>query len=239
MARHDEAPIILPLSNPSDRTEATPEDVLEWTDGRALIATGSPFAPVTRPGGPRTIGQANNVFIFPGVGLAAIVAEAREPTDDSFLVAAHELARQVSPERLAAGVFYPPISDLRPVARAIAIRLVRHARDSGYGRQFRDEEIEPAVDRAMWWPAYPELQPGWSPPPDRPTTPAGPSKPSFGTRDISSATACMGARPAWTTASTCSAMGSSTACSAARLQRPTHGGNAFRHTIQLRRGIGP
>ena len=160
VARHDEAPIILPLSNPSDRTEATPEDVLEWTDGRALIATGSPFAPVTRPGGPRTIGQANNVFIFPGVGLGAIVAEARELTDDSFLVAAHELARQVSPERLAAGVFYPPISDLRPVARAIAIRLVRHARDSGYGRQFRDEEIEPAVDRAMWWPAYPELQPG-------------------------------------------------------------------------------
>jgi malic enzyme len=157
VARHDAAPIILPLSNPSDRTEATPQQVLDWTDGRALIATGSPFPPVERPEGPRTIGQANNVFIFPGVGLGAIVAEAHELTDDTFLVAAHELSRQVSPERLAAGAIYPPISDLRRVARAIAIRLVRHARDTGYGRQFRDEEIEPAVERAMWWPAYPPL----------------------------------------------------------------------------------
>ena len=85
------------------------------------------------------------------------MAEAHELTDDSFLVAAHELARQVEPERLAAGAIYPPISELRSVARAIAIRLVRHARDTGYGRQFRDEEIEPAVERAMWWPAYPPL----------------------------------------------------------------------------------
>ena len=160
VARHDAVPIILPLSNPSERAEATPQQVLDWTDGRALVATGSPSAAVACPGGTRTIGQANNVFIFPGVGLGAIVAEARELTDDSFLVAAHELARQVAPERLAVGAIYPPISDLRTVARAIAIRLVRHARDTGYGRQFRDEEIEPAVERAMWWPAYPPLEPG-------------------------------------------------------------------------------
>ncbi|MDP9468800.1 MAG: NAD-dependent malic enzyme [Chloroflexota bacterium] len=159
VARHDVAPIILPLSNPSDRTEATPQQVLDWTEGRALIATGSPFAPVICEGGVRTIGQANNVFIFPGVGLGAMVAEAHELTDDSFLVAAHELAKQVSPERVAAGAIYPRISDLRSVARAIAIRLVRHARDTGYGRQFRDEEIGPAVERAMWWPAYPSLTP--------------------------------------------------------------------------------
>jgi malic enzyme len=160
VALHDPVPIILPLSNPSERTEATPQEILAWTDEHALIATGSPFAAVTCRDGLRAIGQANNVFIFPGVGLGAIVAEARELTDDSFLIAAHELARQVGPERLAAGVIYPPISDLRAVARAIAIRLVRHARDTGYGRQFRDEEIEPAVDRAMWWPAYPRLEPG-------------------------------------------------------------------------------
>lgn len=157
VARHDPIPIILPLSNPSDRTEATPQQVLDWTDGRALIATGSPFPAVERSDGTRTIGQANNVFIFPGVGLGAIVAEAHELTDDSFLIAAHEMARQVSPERLGQGAIYPPISELRSVARAIAIRLVRHARDTGYGRQFRDEEIEPAVERAMWWPAYPPL----------------------------------------------------------------------------------
>jgi malate dehydrogenase (oxaloacetate-decarboxylating) len=154
VARHDDEPIILPLSNPSDRAEATAAEILDWTDGRALVASGSPFGEVRQGGAVRVIGQANNVFVFPGVGLGAIVAEAREVTDDAFLVAAHELAAQLTPARRATGAIYPPISDLRSVARAIAIRLVRHLRDTGYGRQYRDDEIEPAVERAMWWPEY-------------------------------------------------------------------------------------
>jgi malic enzyme len=155
VARHADVPIVLPLSNPGDKTEATPEQILAWTDGRALVATGSPFADVELPDGRRrTIGQANNVFIFPGVGLAAIVAEAREVTDDAFLIAARELAGLVSEERLVSGAIYPPIGDLRRMARAIAVAVVRHLRDTGYGRQYRDEDIEPAVDRAMWRPAY-------------------------------------------------------------------------------------
>jgi malate dehydrogenase (oxaloacetate-decarboxylating) len=160
VARHDPRPIILPLSNPSDRSEATPEAILDWTDGRAFVASGSPFPAVTRGGAMRIIGQANNVFIFPGIGLGAMVAAVRELTDDLFLVAARELARQVSAERLAAGAIYPPIAELRSCARAIAIEVVRHARDTGFGRQYHDEEIEPAVDRAMWWPAYAALTPG-------------------------------------------------------------------------------
>ncbi len=160
VARHDREPIILPLSNPGDRAEARPDQILAWTDGRALVAAGSPFNDVDGPAGRKTIGQANNVFIFPGVGLGAIVAEARELTDDVFLVAARELAGLLAPERLAAGALYPPIAELRTCARAIAIALVRHAQESGYGRQYRDEEIEPAVDRAMWWPAYLPLEPG-------------------------------------------------------------------------------
>ena len=100
------------------------------------------------------------MFIFPGVGLAAIVAEAREVTDDAFLVAARELAGLVSNDRLASGAIYPPIGDLRRIARTIAVAVVRHLRDSGYGRQYRDEEIEPAVDRAMWWPEYLPFVPG-------------------------------------------------------------------------------
>jgi malate dehydrogenase (oxaloacetate-decarboxylating) len=143
-------PIILPLSNPSDRSEAQPAQVLEWTGGRALIATGSPFVAV----GSRLMGQANNVFIFPGVGLGALVAEAREVTDEAFLIAAQELAASVSPERLAAGAIYPPISELRSIARRIAVAVVRRLRDTGYGRQFRDEDIGPAVDKAMWTPEY-------------------------------------------------------------------------------------
>ena len=95
------------------------------------------------------------MFIFPGVGLGAIVAEAREVTDEAFLTAAHELASYVSPERLAAGAIYPPISDLRARhARASPWPSCARLRDTGYGRQFRDEEIEPAVERAIWWPDY-------------------------------------------------------------------------------------
>jgi malic enzyme len=107
-----------------------------------------------------TIGQANNVFIFPGVGLGALVAEAREVTDEAFVTAAEELAASSSRARLSTGAIYPPIADLRPIARRIAIAVVRRLRDTGYGRQFRDEEIEPAVDRAMWTPAYVPYAPG-------------------------------------------------------------------------------
>ncbi len=154
VAQHAGTPIILPLSNPGDKAEARPADIFEWTDGRAIVATGSPNPDVQLPDGHRIIGQANNVFIFPGVGLGAIVAEARELTDEAFLVAAREFSAMVTADRLASGAMYPPIRDLRRIARTIAVAVVRQLRDSGYGRQYRDEEIEPAVDRAMWWPEY-------------------------------------------------------------------------------------
>ena len=150
-ALHTPTPIVLPLSNPGDRAEAQAPDIAEWSDGRALIATGSPSR-TPLPG--RVIGQANNAFIFPGVGLGALVAEAREVTDEAFLVAAATLAASVSRDRLQAGGIYPPIGELRAIARRIAVAVVRCLRDTGYGRQFRDEEIEPAVDRTMWTPAY-------------------------------------------------------------------------------------
>ena len=150
-ARHAQVPIVLPLSNPGERSEAQAADIVAWSDGRALVATGSP---VRRPVPGREVGQANNVFIFPGVGLGAVVAEAREVTDEAFLVAASTLAASVTRARLDAGAIYPPIGELRAIARQIAIAVVRCLRDTGYGRQFRDEEIEPAVDRAMWTPAY-------------------------------------------------------------------------------------
>ena len=159
VAAADTRPIVLPLSNPSDRTEALPDEILSWTDGQALVATGSPFGEVVTDGGSRVVGQANNVFIFPGVGLGAMVAEARELSDDAFLVAARTLAGLVGPDRLEVGAIYPAIGELRVAARAIGVALVRHFRDSGYGRQLRDDEIELAVDRAMWWPDYLDLQP--------------------------------------------------------------------------------
>jgi len=154
MAAHTRTPVVMPLSNPTSQTEATPADILEWSDGRAIVATGSPFDPVVRGERRHVIGQANNSFVFPGVGLGAIVAEAREVTDEMFLEAARTLATIPSPERLDAGALYPMQSELRTVSRAIAITVVRAARDQGVGRMFHDDEIETVIDQAMWWPDY-------------------------------------------------------------------------------------
>ena len=159
MACHARIPVVLPLSNPTSKTEALPEDIMRWTEGRAVIASGSPFPPVEVNGRQRLIGQANNVFVFPGVGLGAIVADAREVTDEMFLVAAHTLADLVTPDRLATGAIYPPVASLRDVTRAIAVRVVCQARDCGVGRGIHDEQIEGAVDDAMWYPAYPRYVP--------------------------------------------------------------------------------
>jgi malate dehydrogenase (oxaloacetate-decarboxylating) len=157
---HDPEPIVLPLSNPSACAEARPEDILAWTGGRAIVAAGGPSRTVSGPGGARVIGQANNVFIFPGMGLGAIVAQTREITDDMFLVAAHQLADLVSAERLRTGALYPPVAGLRSVARAIASAVIRKARDDGHGLAYSDPEIETAVDRTMWWPDYVPFEPG-------------------------------------------------------------------------------
>jgi malic enzyme len=154
MAAHADRPVVFPLSNPTAKTEAVPADILAWTDGRALIATGSPFEPVSVNGSLHVIGQANNVFIFPGMGLGAIVAEAREITDEMFLLAARTLAEMVTPERLAVGALYPAVSDLRRVSREIAARVVCQSRDCGVGRLYRDDEVFDAVDSAMWYPDY-------------------------------------------------------------------------------------
>ena len=154
MAAHADRPVVFPLSNPTAKTEAVPADILAWTDGRALVATGSPFDPVVFDGKTHVIGQANNVFIFPGVGLGAIVAEAHEITEDMFLIAARTLAEMVPADRLAAGSLYPAASDLREVSRRIAVNVVSQCRDCGVGRLYRDEEILDAIDAAMWFPEY-------------------------------------------------------------------------------------
>ncbi len=154
LAAGTDRPIVLALSNPTSAAEATPIDVLRWTDGRAFVATGSPFDDVDVDGRRRAIGQANNVFVFPGLGLGAIAAEAGSITDRMFLLAARTLADAVSDDRLADGAIYPPVGDLRAVTRAIATGVAREAVDDGLAGISPDEEIEPLIDRAMWWPAY-------------------------------------------------------------------------------------
>ncbi|HTW06630.1 MAG TPA: oxaloacetate-decarboxylating malate dehydrogenase, partial [Acidimicrobiales bacterium] len=154
MAARTARPIVLPLSNPTSLSEATPSDVLIWSQGKGLVATGSPFGPVEVDGRPRAIGQANNVFIFPGLGLGAIVARAREVTDRMFLVAATELSAAVPDNRLAQGALYPALSDLRRISKSIAFAVAREARDEGVGRIATDGELAADVDCAIWVPEY-------------------------------------------------------------------------------------
>jgi malate dehydrogenase (oxaloacetate-decarboxylating) len=167
MAAHVERPAIFPMSNPTSQSEATPADLLAWTDGRALVATGSPFPPVVSGGRAVRIGQANNAFIFPAVGLGALVAEAREITESMFAAAAARLAELVQSDDLAAGTLFPKIADLRAVTAAIAAAVVRAARAAGVGRSLDDDAIPEAVRAAMWEPVYPVLEPV-----TRPTGPA-------------------------------------------------------------------
>ena len=154
MAEHCERPIILPLSNPTANTEARPADILAWTGGRAIVATGSPFPPVEIGGWSHPIPQANNSYVFPGVGLGAIVSEARILPDSVFLVAARRLADMATPASLAAGMLFPPIRELRSVTREIAIAVVAHLGELGVGRRFASAAIPAAVDAAMWQPSY-------------------------------------------------------------------------------------
>jgi malic enzyme len=159
MARHVSRPLIFPLSNPTTSAEATPADLLRWTEGRAVVATGSPFGSVEWEGRTVRVSQGNNAYIFPGLGLGALVAETREVTNVMFAVAAETLAGLVSEADLAEGLVFPPMRDLRKVTAAIAQAVVREARDRGLGRPFADAEIAPAVKAAMWEPEYPVLQP--------------------------------------------------------------------------------
>ncbi|MCZ6618185.1 MAG: NAD-dependent malic enzyme, partial [Gammaproteobacteria bacterium] len=154
MADNVERPLILPFSNPTDRSEATPEDIIRWTDGRALIATGSPFEPVMYKGEVIRIGQGNNVFIFPGLGLGALVSGATVITDGMVGAAANALAEQVTENELREGLLFPAVSRLREVSRGVAVAVAKAAQTEGV-TGLPEKEIEEVVDAAMWWPVYP------------------------------------------------------------------------------------
>jgi len=159
MARHVSRPVVFPMSNPTSKSEAKPADIVAWTEGRALIATGSPFDPVAWDGRTITIGQGNNAFVFPGMGLGVLVSEAAEVTDAMFAAAAQRLADEVHTEDLVSGSLFPPVHDIRRVTASIAEAVVHEARDSGVGRVLADTEIPAAVRAAMWEPAYLPMDP--------------------------------------------------------------------------------
>lgn len=155
MARHAAQPMVLPLSNPSSKAEARAEDILAWTEGRALVATGSPSDPVRHAGREYRIGQGNNVFIFPGVGLGALVSEAREVTDGMFAAASRQLAAEVRDEDLAAGSLFPSVARIRDITARVAAGVAREARLAGVAGRTLDDDLLPGViAEAMWQPAY-------------------------------------------------------------------------------------
>ncbi|MGH2720906.1 MAG: NAD-dependent malic enzyme [Actinomycetota bacterium] len=158
MANHAGRPIVFPLSNPTSHSEATPAEILAWTGGRALVATGSPFDPVDHGGRRHVVGQANNVFVFPGVGLGVMASGATEVSDAMFLAAARTLATFVSDDRLLEGALYPPLAMLRPVSRAIAAAVAAEAVSSGLATN-PEGGVEAAVDRLVWNPDYVPYRP--------------------------------------------------------------------------------
>jgi malic enzyme len=158
MARHVERPVILPLSNPNSRAECSPSEAIAWTGGRALVATGSPFPDVHHAGVRHVIGQANNVFVFPGIGLGAILAEMREVPDEIFHVAAKTLAASVSEERLRSGALFPDQEDLREASARIAGAVVRHATEHRLGRHVSEDAVDEVIRASMWYPDYVPLE---------------------------------------------------------------------------------
>lgn len=159
MARYVERPVVMALSNPTSKCEVVPRDVIEWTDGRAIVATGSPFDPVEYEGQTHTISQANNIYIFPGVGMGALISKAREVTDSMFVAASDALAARTIAANADDNSLYPPLRNLRIITRDIAGAVAREARDAGVGRDLTDEQIEQELDHEIWNFDYPTLKP--------------------------------------------------------------------------------
>ncbi len=155
MGRLNERPIVFALSNPTSKSECTAEQAYRWTDGRAIFASGSPFPPVELDGKTLVPGQGNNAYIFPGLGLGAIVSQAQRVTDPMFYAAAKTLASLVSQESLDHGCIYPPLTEIREVSAHIAAAVAAIVYDEGLTERPRPDDILADVREKMYQPVYP------------------------------------------------------------------------------------
>jgi malate dehydrogenase (oxaloacetate-decarboxylating) len=156
MAAHVERPMVFPLSNPTARIEAIPADIITWTAGRALVATGTPWEPVTYRGTDYVVGQANNALAYPGIGLGTIVARATRVTDGMLLAAAEAIASLVNVDEPGAGLL-PHVGNLRVTSSTVAVAVARAAARDGVAQADLSDPVQ-AVQDAMWRAAYPPLE---------------------------------------------------------------------------------
>jgi malate dehydrogenase (oxaloacetate-decarboxylating) len=154
MADNSPRPVILALSNPTANTECTPEEAVRLTGGRALVATGSPFPPVHWEGKLIATSQCNNLYLFPGVGLGALVARASKVTDRMFIAAARALSGMMTPAEEQRGLLLPSMKEIREVAVRVALAVAVEARSSGIGRLLEDDELEALIRGSQWSPSF-------------------------------------------------------------------------------------
>jgi malate dehydrogenase (oxaloacetate-decarboxylating) len=154
MAKHVDRPIIFPLSNPTSRSEATAQELIAWTDGRALIGTGSPFAPVAWNGREIPIDQTNNSYVFPGMGLGILASGARRVTDAMFMAAAKAVAELSPAAADRHGRLLPPVSRMRAVSLAVAKAVARQAQADGVAPICDAATLDDRIARSVWEPRY-------------------------------------------------------------------------------------
>lgn len=156
MTKHTERPIIFPLSNPTSNCEALPEEILSWTNGKAIVASGSPFADVEFDGKTHVIGQGNNAFIFPGLGFAAILGKCRKITDEMVLESAYTLAEYTIEHHVSQGLIYPPIDELQDVSIDVAAHVLTKAIADGTSTRtdLSNKNIELYVRSRFWHPDF-------------------------------------------------------------------------------------
>ena len=147
-------PLVMPLSNPTSRAEATPEEVLTWTSGEAMVATGSPFEPVELAGKKYPIAQCNNVYIFPGIGLGVIAAGANRVTENMLMAASNALAENAPVVKKGTGALLPSLSDIREVGKAIARAVGKQAQEDGVAPGITEEKLEKNIEKNFWSPNY-------------------------------------------------------------------------------------
>jgi len=147
-------PVVMPLSNPTSKVEATPADVLTWTQGQALVATGSPFTPVTLNGQTYPIAQCNNAYIFPGIGLGVLAVGADRITDTMLMAASKALANQAPMVQTGEGALLPPLSEIRETSKLIAFAVARQAQADGVALMSSEEHVRDTIEANFWTPRY-------------------------------------------------------------------------------------